>query len=336
MERHGLPGMRDAETGPEGLVLCRMLEKASESITEPSGVLALEETAYHSVAAGDGDLEAGESNGMSTRCTDIVWQELDVSGPEKLLLLAIADISNHEGDNIHPSNDYLVWLTGIPLRTVQLYKARWKESGALLPIENEKGGAGNFVRYLLNLDVFPRKTEWERKGARTAFFRKRRKDVATASLAPPKGAVGAPKGAVDDEKGCSDEQCNKEEPLEEPKANQNQHGLRRDEVEVWLKIKEELKTKMHSAEWELWVRPARLLRVMSGNVMMIAFPPSGNIMRAAVERKKLLWEVADKYGYDTVQTVYPDDWQREELKERFGIDMTPKSQKKLFPAKETA
>lgn len=176
---------------------------------------------------------------MSTRCTDIVWQELDVKGSEKLLLLAIADISNHEGDNIHPSNEYLVWLTGIPLRTVQYFKSRWREMGALLPVENENGGAGNFVRYELHLEKFPRKKEWEGKRARAASFRKRAekiKDATTAPLGQQKDAVVTPldtkegcngaqskdaivaqKGAVADTEGCNGAQRNKEEPLAEPK-----------------------------------------------------------------------------------------------------------------------
>lgn len=165
---------------------------------------------------------------MSTRCTDIVWQELDVKGQEKLLLLAIADISNHEGDNIHPSDEYLVWLTGISLRNVRYMKAYWKEIGALLPVENEKGGRGNYVRYELNLSVFPRKTEWEGKGARAASLRKRQERIKGARAASFENDKGCNpehervqdqtvKGASGDMKGCKTAQRNKEEPL----LNQN-------------------------------------------------------------------------------------------------------------------
>lgn len=176
---------------------------------------------------------------MSTRQTDKVWQQVNVNGQEKLLLLAIADISNHEGDNIHPSDDYLVWLTGIPKRTVKYYKARWKDMGVLVVVENEKGGRGNYVHYKLNLELFTKKSAWIGKGAIAAPFRKiqqqtngARKDAMATPFENDKGCNGQPervqpaarKGAMADTKGCNSAQRNKEEPLENRKGTKSGTG----------------------------------------------------------------------------------------------------------------
>jgi len=178
---------------------------------------------------------------LSTYCTNIVWRKLDVAGTEKVLLLAVADIANDEGENIHPSNEYLEWMTGVPVRTIQYYKAKWKKIGGLVPVENEHGGAGNFVRYKLNLGAFPIKAGWrtagEKKGAIVTPFVSpegcKEKDV--------KGARSDKKGAMDGSEGCNSAYRNKEEPLAEPQhrtVRENQAPATDYEPEEWVhKIK---------------------------------------------------------------------------------------------------
>ncbi len=85
-------------------------------------------------------------------------------------------------------------------------------------------------------------------------------------------------------------------------------------------MKEVLRTELDPEEWELWVRPARLLRAMDSRTMLIAVPPNGAITDAAVKRKQLLNEIAGRAGFGVALTHYPDDWEREQLKERFGIE----------------
>jgi hypothetical protein len=85
----------------------------------------------------------------------------------------------------------------------------------------------------------------------------------------------------------------------------------------WMAIKEELKTHVSEREWKLWVRPARLLRPM-GNCLLVALPPSNAIMAASMARKPLLQEIARRTGYGGVMlTVYPDEYQQEQLKQRY-------------------
>src|SRR5438132_14420078 len=56
----------------------------------------------------------------------------------------------------------------------------------------------------------------------------------------------------------------------------------------WFSIKEKLKTQLSAEEWNLWVRPARLLKVVSGSCMLIAVPASNPIMLAAKGRQEML------------------------------------------------
>jgi len=94
------------------------------------------------------------------------------------------------------------------------------------------------------------------------------------------------------------------------------------DVQLWLTIKEKLKNKISLEEWNLWVRPARLLQVMSDRVFLIALPPGGKLLSTARERKQLLNNVATESGAGgAVQTVYPDEWMVGELKKRGGWDL---------------
>jgi hypothetical protein len=91
-----------------------------------------------------------------------------------------------------------------------------------------------------------------------------------------------------------------------------------------LAIKEKLKQTLSDKEWNLWVRPARLLRVMDRNCFLVAVPPNGAIMAAAAPRKQLLHDHAAAHGYRAVLTPYPDDWQKAQVKDKFGIEMLAK------------
>ena len=64
--------------------------------------------------------------------------------------------------------------------------------------------------------------------------------------------------------------------------------LRGAEISHWISIKQTLKNKLSIEEWNLWVRPARLLKVLSGSCMLIAIPPNNRIVLAAKARQDML------------------------------------------------
>lgn len=107
------------------------------------------------------------------------------------------------------------------------------------------------------------------------------------------------------------------------------------DLQAWLAIKEAMRRHLSESEWKLWVRPARLLRKMSGNFLLIALPPNGHILAKATERKQLLYKVAGEVtSYRTLLTHYPDEWEIAEAKRRFGVDYSrkkPAAVKTLIP-----
>lgn len=88
-------------------------------------------------------------------------------------------------------------------------------------------------------------------------------------------------------------------------------------LKYWLLIKDELHSELEAGEWELWVRPARLLRPM-GKTLQIALPPNGRIMTLAKKNQNLLNSSALRHGWEGIAlTRYPDDYELEQLRERF-------------------
>ena len=88
----------------------------------------------------------------------------------------------------------------------------------------------------------------------------------------------------------------------------------------WFSIKEKLKTQLSAEEWNLWVRPARLLKVVSGSCMLIAVPASNPIMLAAKGRQEMLHGLARSLGagyHEVGITRYPDDYQLERAAELY-------------------
>jgi hypothetical protein len=94
-------------------------------------------------------------------------------------------------------------------------------------------------------------------------------------------------------------------------------------LKVWLTVKEQLKAELHKDEWNLWVRPTMLLRVMDHRFLLLAMPPNGAIMRAARERKEMLASLLSPYGYSFGFTKYPDDYERAQL-EKLQWTLRPK------------
>ncbi len=148
---------------------------------------------------------------MSVRISSIIWNELAISGNEMILLLCLADISNDQGDNIHPSTEYLTWKTGISESTIRRIRSEWREMGALIPIANQSGGAGKFVQYRLNLTPFKRKISWKKAVNLSAINEK------GSQIEQERQSNQTQKAVTLTHKGSQIEQRNKEEPLDNRK-----------------------------------------------------------------------------------------------------------------------
>lgn len=88
-------------------------------------------------------------------------------------------------------------------------------------------------------------------------------------------------------------------------------------LKLWISLKAQLKRQLSPAEWELWVRPAYLLKPM-GHDLLIALPPSGKIAKAARARSKMLTDLSRAAGWGAVHfTRYPDDYDCERIREEY-------------------
>lgn len=85
-------------------------------------------------------------------------------------------------------------------------------------------------------------------------------------------------------------------------------------LKKWLSCKEELRGHLSVEEWDLWVRPARLLALMANEAYLIAIPPAHRIMIAAKQRQQLLSQLL---GAQACLAPYPDEYQRNRLKAEF-------------------
>lgn len=75
---------------------------------------------------------------MSAKISGKVW-ELDLEPTEKLVLLALADHADHEGNNVRPGNDLLVAKTGLSQQTISAKIAKFVELGILEPTKDGRG-----------------------------------------------------------------------------------------------------------------------------------------------------------------------------------------------------
>jgi len=91
---------------------------------------------------------------MSVKQSGKVW-EVELDPMDKLVLLALADHADHEGNNIRPGNDLICAKTGLSERTISQKIAKFVEEGILIPIKSQTG-RGRKREYRMCLDHLPR------------------------------------------------------------------------------------------------------------------------------------------------------------------------------------
>jgi hypothetical protein len=98
-----------------------------------------------------------------------------------------------------------------------------------------------------------------------------------------------------------------------------QHTMRT----LWPSLKRRLQLKFPG---EPWVRPMYLLRVVRAGEkqlhLLASLPPSGSIIAAAIHRLPEMRALLAP-SFCISLTVYPDTYQLEETKRRYGIELLP-------------
>lgn len=247
-----------------------------------------------------------------------------LSTRQKLLLLVLADYHNTSKRLAWPS---LVTLAEESLSSIAQVKrdlAYLEDHKAIVRSRTKQGrGAINSYKFV-GIDV-----------ALRDVIRK----VKTAPKETPETAHGEPffsteeNGSDSAHKGLTEVlekgsetahggDCNKEEPEPREPKSQSQHG--KAALKAWLGLKDEMRNHLSAEEWDLWVRPALLHRVIWGgnncdgiDTLLIALPANGRIMHAAVERRPLLRRLAGERGYSLGMTTYPDDYELDRMRREY-------------------
>ena len=99
----------------------------------------------------------------------------------------------------------------------------------------------------------------------------------------------------------------------------------------WLNLKAQLREKFGPDDWDGWLRPTLLLKVMSGQVALVAIPPNERIYVQARARWPDVLEAALGVGFRDVRlTVYPDEYTRAKVERMF-----PGETKRWYGQKKT-
>lgn len=111
---------------------------------------------------------------MSAKISGKVW-ELELDPTEKLVLLALSDHADHEGNNVRPGNDLLVAKTGLSQQTISAKITKFIEAGILEPVKDGRG-RGVVREFSIEPDRAARKSYFiereERKLQRERSYRK--------------------------------------------------------------------------------------------------------------------------------------------------------------------
>lgn len=155
---------------------------------------------------------------MSAKFSGKVW-ELDLKPTEKLVLLALSDHADHEGENVRPGNDLLVAKTGLTQQTITAALAKFVEQGILEPV-TDCTGRGHKREFNIVLDDAPRRQyfierEQRKVQAKRTFMLKERYN---ASVPFDSGKVQNDSGKVQNDSGkvqndsCAYKEYNRQEP----------------------------------------------------------------------------------------------------------------------------
>lgn len=84
---------------------------------------------------------------MSHAASKWAWDQLQITGSEKLVLLRLADHADPNGGSVHPGIASVARFTGLSERQVQRYIAGFLKRGILAVEDHPKGGRGHTTGY---------------------------------------------------------------------------------------------------------------------------------------------------------------------------------------------
>jgi hypothetical protein len=274
----------------------------------------------------------------------LFWKRL--TSNELLLLLAMLELSGGTGEFIWPSIDRLAAYTKLDPRTIQRIIHGHKlnkgllERGILSKLAPANGAKHRTVTYRLNLDALLDDPRMERYVVRQQSLPGMRhvpidgepitEPTPVAQCHPVSGVMPPhpvaqchpPGGTVPpDSKAFDSMAIDSRTVIHHGDAALNS-------LPVWLSFKEQLRSELSEAEWNLWVRPMYLLKAMplgDKKHLLAAIPPNGRIQQAALDRLPMMRSLLAPAGLNISLTRYPNEWEIAEAKKRYGVDIAPKT-----------
>lgn len=95
---------------------------------------------------------------MSIKAQTHVW-ESDLSRPQMLVLLAMADWADDHGEGVYPSVNRVAWKTGYEPRQIRRILAQLRKAGLLIRVRAPENGRG--VEYTIALHQLPKKESFK-------------------------------------------------------------------------------------------------------------------------------------------------------------------------------
>ncbi len=220
---------------------------------------------------------------------------LEIKGVRKAVLRVLAD----HYPNIWPSIGTIAFEAGFGTTAVRKALRELELDGYISPIGDRRGGCRGSEQYRIHVEAITMGPS--RSGTQ-------REPLPSSNPTPgepnptPRAKSPTPRVA---------EQRNKQSRTE--KENHHASGALRD----WFSIKAELQNKLPEDQFNQWVRPMYLLKVM-GRQLLLALPPNGAMMEAANANRDILQQTARKLGYDGCSlTPYPTVYERERLAKEY-------------------
>src|SRR5271157_2927305 len=232
---------------------------------------------------------------------------------QKCVLYCLADHHNRSTRRCDPSQRLMAEESLVSYDTVQRAVAYLDAHGVIERRKPTNQGRGKHCSYVfLALDAPDRlraKLSQLEKGVHSAPLFSQLERAAEGPQPAPERAAEGPQRP----------QRNKEEPITE--VQNLEPSTARAALKVWFQVKLKLQQQLPADEVKLWVKPARLQRVMAGQHMLIALPPSNPIMQAAHARRQLLRGLLAPHHYSASFVKYADEYDKAECRERFGIEV---------------
>lgn len=256
---------------------------------------------------------------------------------QKSVMAFMSQCANPDGSNCFPSVPTISSHTGIGIRDVQRALRGLENAGWIIPTGNLNGGRGKTRVYRLNV---PQQLQLDYgngyvKGDKDDTLYPIREGDHGDIKGDKTGAERVTKPGLKGDKTGGAIRSTSSLPLkpftintEQSSGNGHTAQSAAMIVQTWLAIKKAMQQELPAKDWQTFVRPARLLRAMGEQVLLIAFPPNKKIIRWAQQQKNPFSEVAGRFGFSTVHTVYPDDYDRAEAKERYGVEWVGAGKKK--------